>query len=171
MDYGYNCPDRCDIEIDYDWNHTNQYLDALLSDPQYTLSYGDKIQIKFIQRINPKRVIVKGPQGELELEKNEEGVWEGSVPKEWRDQGTFSVIGIKDSCRMLFYQGVLNPYKEIPYTSEACNFPEVPNEEGNYFLEATRDPTDEVTYGWSKINNLSEERSEKITIPEWEGSP
>lgn len=104
------CPDRTDIQITYDYTWTNLYLNKIASDIKYLLNAGDEITIKLADTINCDELIVSCSKGSFPLIKNEDGVWEGTIPTDWNIQDVFSVIMVINGSKGLLYQGLLNQY-------------------------------------------------------------
>lgn len=106
----HKCPDRCDIEFTYDWNHTNLYLGFVKGTIQYMLNAGDTISVQFdTNRISPEKVsVISDDYGTLDLEDKGNGLWEGTIPSSWTSKGTFAVVLQRGNCKALLYQGLLN---------------------------------------------------------------
>lgn len=106
----HKCPDRCDIEFTYDWNHTNLYLGFVKGTIQYMLNAGDTISVQFdTDRISPEKVsVISDDYGTLDLEDKGNELWEGTIPSSWTAKGTFAVVLQRGNCKALLYQGLLN---------------------------------------------------------------
>lgn len=104
------CPDRTDIQITYDYTWTNLYLNKIASDIKYLLNAGDSVSIKLADSVNCDELIITCSKGSIPLIKNEEGIWEGTIPTDWNTQEVFSVIMVINGSKGLLYQGLLNQY-------------------------------------------------------------
>lgn len=105
--YNHQCPDRCDMEFYYTWNHTNLNQNIVTSQLQYLLNAGDTISIS-LQYVDPQKVKVVFNNETLELTNDGNNTWTGTIPSTWNTTGTFNVILEKGSCRMLLYEGLMN---------------------------------------------------------------
>lgn len=106
-----DCPNRCDIDTTYNWNHTNFNQNFIIGNIPYTLKAGDTISLT-TRIIAPDKIAVQFNNNELELTKGESNdtitKWSGTIPGDWNGTGIFNVIAIKGSCKMLLYEGLLN---------------------------------------------------------------
>ena len=106
-----DCPNRCDIDTTYNWNHTNSNQNFIIGNIPYTLKTGDTISLT-TRIITPDKIVVQFNNNELELVKGESNdtitKWSGTIPGDWNGTEIFNVIAIKGSCKMLLYEGLLN---------------------------------------------------------------
>lgn len=102
----HDCPNRCDLEFTYDWQHTNLNASLIKGNIDYFLNGGDEISIE-VDKIEPQSVYVLFNGNTQELTSNN-NIWSGTIPSEWNSQGVFSVIAEYNGCRVLLYQGLLN---------------------------------------------------------------
>lgn len=104
----HKCPDRCDIEFTYDWDHTNLNLNVIDGKVAYMLNGGDEVKVK-IRNVKPDGISVMNESGEsIELADNGSNEWSGKIPSGWDQKGIFNVILKKGSCKLLLWQGLLN---------------------------------------------------------------
>lgn len=108
------CPDRCDLELSYEWDKSNGNLIWIKSSPIYLLNYGDTISITLndnlikIENITSFK-IVSNKNGELELEPSAENYYicNGTIPTSWKEKDVFKVI-LTYGKKILLWQGLLN---------------------------------------------------------------
>lgn len=103
------CPDRCDIEFDYDWKYTNLCMNWLVNEPIYFLNAGDTLKLVFKEDVF-EHVYVASEKGRIEM--NKDGLsWSVKIPDTWTQNGSFQVIVERTNKKALLYQGMLNTYK------------------------------------------------------------
>lgn len=121
----HKCPDRCDIDFTYDWNHTNLYLGFVKSELKYMLKAGDTISVRFdTDKINPDKVSVLSDDNTLDLEGKGGGLWEGTIPSSWTNKSVFSVVLQRGNCRALLYEGLLNYERANSFEKSAFSIPD-----------------------------------------------
>lgn len=121
----HKCPDRCDIEFTYDWDHTNLYFDFVKTDIKYMMNTGDTISIQLdTNKINPDKVSVISGNNSFDLENKGNGLWEGTIPSSWTGKGVFSVVLQRGNCKALLYEGLLNYDQAKSFEKSAFSIPD-----------------------------------------------
>lgn len=121
----HKCPDRCDIEFTYDWDHTNLYLGFVKGELKYMLNAGDTISVRFdTDKISPEKVSVISDDNMLDLENKGSGLWEGTIPSSWTSKSVFSVVLQRGNCKALLYEGLLNYGQTDSFEKSAFSIPD-----------------------------------------------
>ena len=102
-----DCPDRCDMEFEYDWKFTHTYLNYLVDSPTYFLNSGDTLTLA-LKNISVSKLSLGSNKGKVDMTKLDENTWSVKVPDDWTEQDTFFVTMESGSCTGLLYQGLLN---------------------------------------------------------------
>ena len=139
------CPDRTDIQITYDYTWTNLYLNKIASDIKYLLNAGDSVSIKLADSVNCDELIITCSKGSIPLIKNEEGIWEGTIPTDWNTQEVFSVIMVINGSKGLLYQGLLNQYDSFQSVEDEGYYINSISQVGNKINAVSKKFDDELT--------------------------
>lgn len=130
------CPDRCDIEFEYDWKYTNMCMNYLVDNPLYFLNANDKLNLT-LKEDAFDHVYLVSEKGKVELTKDNL-TWSGTVPSSWTQTGSFQVIVERSGRKTLLYQGMLNVS-----STKACDssvlLPDDFIKSGDNLLNITRD--------------------------------
>lgn len=130
------CPDRCDIEFDYDWKYTNLFMNWLVDNPTYFLNAGDKLTLTLKDDVFD-HVYLASEKGKVELTKNDK-TWSVYVPATWTQTSSFQVIVERSGRKTLLYQGMLNTLSTKTSNSSIL-LPDDFIKSGDNFLNISRD--------------------------------